>query len=205
MPQTVTAGEARQLVLACSRGATGARNRALLVLLYRAGLRIGEALALKPEQFDPEHGVLRVVYGKRTRTARRGAKRTHAPRTVAVDPEAAGLIAAWLYTRDQRGIPAEAPLLCTLQGRPVLASYARALVVRLAGRAGIRKRVHPHALRHTFAAELAREGKPVNLIQAALGHRSLATTSTYLAHVAPDELVNALRARPWSPTEPTER
>jgi integrase/recombinase XerD len=62
---------------------------------------------------------------------------------------------------------------------------------RLARRAGIEKRVHPHGLRHTHAAELALEGQPMNLIQAQLGHSSLATTSRYLAHIAPAELVHA--------------
>ena len=52
---------------------------------------------------------------------------------------------------------------------------------RLARRAGIEKRVHPHGLRHTHAAELAFEGAPMNLIEAQLGHSSLATTSRYLA------------------------
>jgi len=65
-------------------------------------------------------------------------------------------------------------------------------------RAGIEKRVHAHGLRHTHAAELALEGKAMNLIQAQLGHSSLATTSRYLAHIAPAELVKAMQARMWS-------
>ena len=63
---------------------------------------------------------------------------------------------------------------------------------------GIDKRVHPHGLRHTHAAELAFEGVPMNAIQAQLGHSSLATTSSYLAHIAPAELVKAMQARTWS-------
>jgi len=217
-PEIVSADEARRLLAACSRGATGARNRALLVLLYRAGLRVGEALKLKPEHVDPEAGTVRVRNGKgvqpisrRAHIAAGGApdaprsarKRTHAPRTVAVDPAAAELLGAWLRKRAALGIAASAPYVCTLDGRPVLPSYVRSLCKRLAQRAGIDPaRVHPHSLRHTFAAELAREGTAVNVIQAALGHSSLATTSLYLAHVAPDELVNALRARVWSPSAP---
>ncbi len=72
------------------------------------------------------------------------------------------------------------------------------MLPRLAKRAGIEKRVHPHALRHSHAAELARERLPVNLIQAQLGHSSLATTSRYLAHIAPEELVEAMQRRLWS-------
>ncbi len=77
-------------------------------------------------------------------------------------------------------------------------AYGRVLCTRLARRAGIDKRVHPHGLRHTRAAELAFEGVPMNVVQAQLGHSSLATTSRYLAHIAPAELVKAMQARTWS-------
>jgi integrase len=63
---------------------------------------------------------------------------------------------------------------------------------------GSEKRAHSHGLRHTHAAELALEGQPMNLIQAQLGHSSLATTSRYLAHIAPAELVKAMQARTWN-------
>ena len=53
-------------------------------------------------------------------------------------------------------------------------------------------------LRASPAAELAHERLPVNLIQAQLGHSSLATTSRYLAHIAPEELVEAMQRRVWS-------
>ena len=69
-------------------------------------------------------------------------------------------------------------LLCTLKGQPVASAYVRALMPRLARRAGIDKCVHPHGLRHTHA-ELAFEGMPMNAIQAQLGHSSLATTRRY--------------------------
>jgi len=53
---------------------------------------------------------------------------------------------------------------------------------------------HPHALRHTRAAELAEAGVPINVIQAALGHSSLATTDRYLAHVAPEQVLDSMAA-----------
>ena len=65
--------------------------------------------------------------------------------------------------------------------------------------AEIEKAVRPHGLRHTFAAELCREGVPLNEIQQALGHSNAATTSRYLAHVAPEKLLATLRAREWPP------
>jgi integrase/recombinase XerC len=62
-------------------------------------------------------------------------------------------------------------LFCTLQGGPLSANQVRQMVKRRAAKADITKRVHPHALRHTFAAELVAEGVPVNVIQKHLGPR----------------------------------
>ena len=66
-----------------------------------------------------------------------------------------------------------------------------------AKRAGIEKRAHAYGLRHTHAAELAREGVSVNVIQAQLGHASLAVTDRYIRHIAPEQLIEAMRARVW--------
>ncbi len=84
------------------------------------------------------------------------------------------------------------------EGSPIKSAYVRVLLPRLARKAGIEKRVHAHALRHTHAAELMREGVPLNLIQRQLGHRSVATTSRYLDHLQPQEVVDAMQKRDWS-------
>ena len=184
--EVLTPEEVRALVKACSnRAPTGVRNRALVVVLYRGGLRISEALALAPKDVDRAAGTVTVLHGK-------GDKR----RTVGLDPGAFAVLERWLDRRAKLGINGRAAIFCTLQGRPMATAYVRALMPRLARRAGIEKRVHAHGLRHTHAAELAMEGKPVNLIQAQLGHASLAVTSTYLAHIAPAQLIEAMRTRP---------
>jgi site-specific recombinase XerD len=154
------------------------------VALYRAGVRISEALALAPKDIDRAAGTVTVLRGK-------GGKR----RTVGLDPGAFAVVERWLDVRAKLGMNGRAPIFCTLAGRPLAAAYVRALMPRLARRAGIDKRVPAHGLRHTHAAELAMEGKPVNLIQAQLGHASLAVTSTYLAHIAPAQLIEAMRKR----------
>ena len=59
------------------------------------------------------------------------------------------------------------------------------------------KRVHPHGLRHTHAYEVMMEGVPVPIIQRQLGHTSLATTSRYLDHIAPKDVVEAMQRREW--------
>ncbi len=186
-PEPLTPDEAKALLRACSRRApTGARNAALLAVLYRGGLRSGEALDLYPKDIDRKEGTLRILHGKGDRS-----------RLVGLDAGAFALIERWLGKRKKLGIKRTAPLFCTLDGQPLDPSYVRHAVKRLATKAGIEKRVHPHGLRHTHAAELAREGVPMNVIQAQLGHSSLATTSRYLAHVAPQHVVEAMQAREW--------
>ena len=93
------------------------------------------------------------------------------------------------------GLTGRSPLFCTLEGRPLHASHVRTLLHRLGDKAGINKRVHPHALRHSMAYELMWEGVPVPIIQAQLGHGSLAPTQQYLNHLAPKELVDTMQRR----------
>jgi site-specific recombinase XerD len=187
--EILTPTEAEQLLKQCSAKApTGIRNRALITLLYRGGLRISEALALKVDDLDATAGTINIRHGK-------GDKQ----RTVGLDPGAFALINLWAQQRKQHGLNGRHPLISTLQGGPLEPAYVRALLPRLARKAGIGKRVHAHGLRHTHAAELAQEGKPMNLIQAQLGHANLNVTSRYLDHIQPRELIGAIQAREWHP------
>jgi site-specific recombinase XerD len=186
--EILTPLEVADLVGACStRAPTGLRNRALLALLYRGGLRIAEALALRPKDVDPVAGTVRVLHGKGDQA-----------RTVGLDPGAMAMVGRWLDRRTKLKLNGRYPLLCTLDGRPVSSAYVRGLMPRLAAKAGIEKRVHAHGLRHTHAAELAREGVPMNVVQAQLGHTSLATTSRYLSHIAPQQVIDTMQKRPWT-------
>ena len=72
-------------------------------------------------------------------------------------------------------------------------AYVRTLLPRLARKAGIDKRVHAHGLRHTHAYELASEGTPIHVIQAQLGHASVATTDRYIKHLNPSAVVETMR------------
>lgn len=189
--EVLTEGEVQQLISSCShRAPTGIRNRALIVMLYRGGLRIAEALALKPKDLDPAAGSVRILRGK-----------GHKPRTVGLDPASFSFIDRWLDVRSQRGINGSARLFCTLKGEEMLPSYVRALFTRIGKKARINKRVHPHGLRHTHAAELCRENVPINIIQKQLGHRSLAVTSQYLDHISPKDVIEAMKKREWNPPQ----
>ena len=185
----LTVAEIELLMKQCSRRApTGVRNRALVAVLWRCGLRIGETLALAPKAFEPDSGVLVVQRGK-------GGKR----RVVGVDAGTVALVGRWLEVRRRRGIPGGAPLFCTLAGGPVGQSYTRHLLPRLARRAGIDKRVHAHGLRHAFAVDMVRSGAPLYVVRDALGHESVATTQIYLSRVGAHEAVEAMRNREWTP------
>lgn len=181
--------EVERLVAQCSRRApTGLRNRALLVLGYRAGLRCQEALDLMPKDIDFDRSVITIRRGKGGRLRR-----------VGMDAGTAAVLQRWLEARAKLGVPRSAPLLCTLSGGALQSSYVRHLMRRLARKAGLEKRAHYHGLRHFMACSLIREGAPLTTVQGLLGHASAATTSIYLSRLGSDEAVEFARSREWSP------
>lgn len=184
-PEPLTAAEVRALIYApSSRAPTGLRNRALMATMYGAGLRLAEALALRPSDVNHEAGEIFVRHGK-------GDKH----RTVGIDDGALGHIARWTDRRRELGFGRCPYLFCTLAGKPLHQSYVRAMMVRYGNRAGIDKRVHPHGLRHTHAAELERDGFTVRDIQDQLGHAHLNTTEVYLKHLSPSQRTAKIRSR----------
>lgn len=186
-PETLTPDEVRGLLASCSRRApTGIRNRALIALLYCTGLRISEALALRPKDIDIDAGTITVLHGK-------GDKR----RVVGVPDEALVLLERWMDTRRKHGINGKNPVFCTLQGEAVKSPYIRALLPRLARKAGIDKRVHAHGLRHSHAFALASDGVPVVKISEALGHSNVSVTDRYIRHLGNAEAVEVVRSRAW--------
>jgi integrase/recombinase XerD len=187
-PEPLVADEVHALLGACDAGTlSGIRNRALLVLLWRTGLRCAEALALRPSDIDFEAGTVRVLRGKGRRA-----------RTVGIDGQALEVIRDWLERRPD----GPGPLFCVLTGAsaggPMHPRYVRALMARLGARAGIQHRVHAHGLRHTLAVELSREGWPVPLISRQLGHSNVGTTDTYLSGLYPREVIDRARGRSWA-------
>lgn len=162
------------------------RNRALIVVLWRSGLRVSEALALRPIDIDMDALTIRVLHGKGDKA-----------RTVGIDPGARAVLVEWLRLRATWAPPTATTVFCTTSGARVLSSYVRAMLPRVAAAAGVQRRVHPHIFRHTYAVELVRERVPVPMIQRLLGHSSLATTTTYLASLAPEDALDMVRGREW--------
>jgi site-specific recombinase XerD len=190
-PEVLLPDEISAMVRACSpRAATGIRNRALLITGYRTGARISELLALHPKDVDVENGTLTILHGKGDRH-----------RMIGIDPGGFDALQRWLDRRKALNLKRNAPLFCTLAGNQLYASYVRHLLVRLAKKAGVEKRVHPHGLRHTLATEMHREDKPLWVIQGQLGHVHPSTTDRYLRRMNQRDVIEAVRSRPWPSLE----
>jgi integrase/recombinase XerD len=183
----LSTNEVEALLSCCSRRApTGLRNRCLIVLAWRCGIRCQEALDLAVKDIDFDNSTITVQRGK-------AGKR----RVVGMDAGTAAVAQQWLQARSRLKLTRSAPLLCTLHGGQMDSSYVRHLMKRLATKAGIDKRVHYHQLRHVFACDLVREGAPLTTVQTLLGHSSAATTSVYLSRMGASEAVDFARSRHW--------
>jgi site-specific recombinase XerD len=160
-------------------GADGNRVRGLIVVLWRAGLRISEALALAESDLDAERGAILVRRGK-------GGKR----REVGMDRWPWDRLQPWLEIRPSLAVGA---LFCVTHGptpgRPWAPAAARARPRHIAAHAGVRRRFAPHQLRHARAVEMAREGVPLVVIQRQLGHAKLGITSVYLQGIDSGEII----------------
>jgi site-specific recombinase XerD len=163
----------------------GRRLRGLVVILWRAGLRIQEALALAEVDLDHRRGALLVRRGK-------GGRR----REVGMDAWGWEELQPWLELR--LALPV-GPLFCVIngptRGRPWSRAGARAELRRTAVAAGVRRRFAPHQLRHAHAVEMAREGVPLIVIQRQLGHSNLGITSVYLQGIDNAEIIDTVHAR----------
>ena len=182
LPKTISRAEAAALLAAPNtRAPTGLRNRCILELMYRAGLRVGEVLALEPRDVNVSAGTVRVLDGK------------GGDGTGYFDDTVTPWLEQWI--RERRHYASKAsPLFCTLDGGPVSVRYVEAMVKRMAKRAGITSTVTPHVLRHTFATELLDEGANIRQVQEALRHADVSTTMIY-THVLDTQLRSLIRKR----------
>ncbi|MDP9241716.1 MAG: tyrosine-type recombinase/integrase, partial [Actinomycetota bacterium] len=148
---------------------TGLRDRAILEVLYGAGLRVSELTGLDVDDLDLEGGSVRVV-GK-------GGKEREVP----IGRHAQHAVGAYL-SRARPSLAGQrtrgALFLNTRGGRLSRQACAKLLAV-YATRAGIGRRVSPHDLRHSFATHLLEGGADVRVVQELLGHASVATTQIY--------------------------
>jgi len=185
LPQTLTVAEVERLLEAAGgeprhvrrpseSDGLALRDRALLELLYAAGLRVSEALNLDVEHLVSDAGLVRVI-GK-------GDKERVVPVGEVADAWLGRYLAwprpDWLATG---GVPdgAGSPVFVTTRGRRLTRGQAWTIVKRAAGAAGLDDRVSPHTLRHSFATHLLEGGADLRVVQELLGHATISTTQLY--------------------------
>lgn len=160
LPEVLSVAEVNQLLNAI----TNPRYQAIAMVLYGAGLRVSEALALEVRDIDGARGVLRVRHGKGNKA-----------REVMLSPE----LYQWLRQYWARHQPPQPYLFASKAGKLPQASTIRDAFAEAAQAAFIKKRVTPHILRHSFATHLLEQGTDVHVVGALLGHASLKSTTRY--------------------------
>ncbi len=185
-PDPPTVEETIKLLRACGNDPIGWRLRALIIVLWRAGLRISEALSLTDSDLDRESGTVFVRYGKGGRSD-----------LVGIDDWVWPYLDPWLEHR--RTLP-PGPLFCIAAGPTAgqdwAATNVRAALRRLAKKAEVRKRIAPHQFRHALAVELVLEGKSTFVIMRQLRHANLQVTTVYLRSFPQLAIVAEIRQRP---------
>jgi integrase/recombinase XerD len=178
LPGALGRPEAERLVTTTPPGARReVRDRALLELLYGCGLRVSEVTGLRLEQLDLQVGYLTVL-GK-------GGKE----RVVPIGRAARTALAAYLGEERPRLLRGRSAAAVFVRpgGRPISRQAVWKLVKRRAKAAGLRERVSPHTLRHSFATHLLHGGADLRVVQTLLGHADVGTTQIY-THVEPERL-----------------
>ena len=160
----LTPAEVEKLLQASSKvGRHGARDRTLILLAYRHGLRVSELVTMRWEQIDLKAGLVHVARLKN------GVASTHPIR----GPELRAL-------RELRRDYPETPyLFVTERGGPMTPATARKLIARAGELAKLPFPIHPHMLRHSAGYKLANEGHDTRSIQQYLGHRNITHTVRY--------------------------
>jgi site-specific recombinase XerD len=164
MPVVLSREEVQQLIAAAPK----TRDRAVIMLMYGAGLRVSEVVRLRTRDVDSEQHILRIHESKGQRS-----------RIVMLDDELLAALRAWWKARP--AIACNDYLFPGFNGRAALTTASvRNIVKAAAKRTTIKKRVHPHCLRHSFATHLLEQGEDVRTVQVLLGHSSIEATALYL-------------------------
>lgn len=179
LPVVMNTQEVQELLKQPNRKCpTGLRNYLIMLVMYRAGLRVSEVISLECRDINWQSGDLKVVDGK-------GGK----DRVIPLEPYVLDALVKW---KEQK--PQGKKFFTTLKGEELNDRYIRKFVERYAEKAGIDKDVHPHTLRHTFATELLDQGFTIREVQELLGHSDLSTTMIY-THVNPIAVRDKIKQR----------
>lgn len=179
IPEVLTAAEVDALLAQPdASGAVGARDKAVLELLYATGIRVSELCGLRIRDLDDQFVKVR---GK-------GKKE----RIVPVGRQAVEAVDAYLKQFRGEAKEEDAPLFVSPRGKPLSRVTVWDRIKLYAKQAGISKAISPHTLRHSFATHLLENGADLRLIQEMLGHEDIGTTDRY-THVTGGRVKAAFR------------
>ena len=167
LPQTLDLDQVARLLDIPERDAAACRDRAMLELIYSAGLRLAELTALNLGEIDLREGLVRVT-GKGRKT-----------RILPVGRKAITALQRWLRRRAELAAPEESALFVGTRGRRIAPSTVQARTAHWAKRAGLPGHVHPHMLRHSFATHMLESSGDLRAVQELLGHADISTTQVY--------------------------
>lgn len=188
LPKTLTEPQTNHLLEQSDHGRYPRRDRAILELMYSAGLRAAEVVSLRLTDLDFHHRTARVI-GK-------GSKE----RVVLFGETARRMMEDYIRT-ERSSTPESITLFTNPSGRALTTRTVQNIVKRWAAGAGLPPTVSPHTLRHSFATHLLDGGADLKSVQQLLGHESLATTQIY-TFVSVDRLrATVAEAHPRSRSE----
>jgi integrase/recombinase XerC len=171
------------------------RDKAIILAMYSAGLRISELVSLSLDDLDEDFSGARVVgKGGKERRVFFSEEAVRALREYF--PARASRVKAALKTNGETKAAPTNRLFVNRRGGAISVPGVRWIINRYGDRSGLGKHVHPHALRHSFATHLVNSGCDVRVVQEMLGHASISTTQRY-THVDMEHLRQAyMKAHP---------
>lgn len=167
LPDALTADDARRLVEVASDDFLTLRDRAILELLYSSGLRLSELVGLDWAMLDWDEGTVRVI-GKGSKT-----------RVVPVGRKALDALREWQACCSASSAREHDAVFLNRRGARLSARTVQVRVHRAGITQGLAARVHPHALRHSFASHVLQSSGDLRAVQEMLGHASISTTQVY--------------------------
>jgi integrase/recombinase XerC len=182
LPQVLNEGDTAALVEADNsmNSRVRLRDRAILEVLYSAGLRVSELTGLDWRDIDEELGLVMIRSGK-----------GHKDRLVPIGEPALDALRAW-RTASLGTLSADRPVITNLRGMRLTPRAVQNIVARRLLHADINTPITPHGLRHSFATHMLNAGADLRSIQEMLGHSSLTTTQRY-THVSVSHLKEVYR------------
>jgi len=192
LPVVLEPEEAQSLLsIPNKRYITGIRNKAILALMLNLGLRVSEAVNLKPGDLNLTNRKLRVVNGK-----------GGVDRDLIIPEYTAEILKEWKKAKPKNSRYFFTTIkdksegkFASSKGSQLSVRYIQFMVKRYAKKAGIDKNVTPHTLRHTFATDFIRQGQNVMKLKKILGHSDISTTQIYvtLANKDIEEAMNGFK------------